>query len=756
MYNIIQLNDKNLSELQVIAKELGIKKADSYKKEDLVYKILDEQAIVGATKKVAADKLKEERKNEEQKKKRSRVAPTKKEDKVVSTPKSGEVNKTKEATPVKTPQPSKKEESTNKEKEAPVVEAKAENATTAPKRKVGRPRKSADAEEKKEVENVTPAAPKVVETKPVVAEKTTETKEKAAPVQQPIAEKKAKSKPAAETNKPAAEPNKPVAEKKVIDKPQKKAAPVIDEESNILSSVDDDDFIPIEDLPSEKIELPTELFGKFEATKTEPVQTAPEQPSHPQQQQQSQQQQAQQQRPRIVRPRDNNNGNNNVNNNSNNANNNNNNFQRNNNNQNQVQNPNQNQNQQRLPMPRATQQNHANENLPAQQQQQQERKVIEREKPYEFDDILNGVGVLEIMQDGYGFLRSSDYNYLSSPDDIYVSQSQIKLFGLKTGDVVEGVIRPPKEGEKYFPLVKVSKINGRDAAFVRDRVPFEHLTPLFPDEKFKLCKGGYSDSMSARVVDLFAPIGKGQRALIVAQPKTGKTILMKDIANAIAANHPEVYMIMLLIDERPEEVTDMARSVNAEVIASTFDEPAERHVKIAGIVLEKAKRLVECGHDVVIFLDSITRLARAYNTVSPASGKVLSGGVDANALHKPKRFFGAARNTENGGSLTIIATALIDTGSKMDEVIFEEFKGTGNMELQLDRNLSNKRIFPAVNITASSTRRDDLLLDKTTLDRMWILRKYLADMNPIEAMDFVKDRLEKTRDNDEFLMSMNS
>ena len=756
MYNIIQLNDKNLSELQVIAKELGIKKADSYKKEDLVYKILDEQAIVGATKKVAADKLKEERKNEEQKKKRSRVAPTKKEDKVVSTPKSGEVNKTKEATPVKAPQPSKKEESTNKEKEAPVVEAKAENATTAPKRKVGRPRKSADAEEKKEVENVTPAAPKVVETKPVVAEKTTETKEKAAPAQQPTAEKKAKSKPAAETNKPAAEPNKPVAEKKVIDKPQKKAAPVIDEESNILSSVDDDDFIPIEDLPSEKIELPTELFGKFEATKTESAQTAPEQPSHPQQQQQSQQQQAQQQRPRIVRPRDNNNGNNNVNNNSNNANNNNNNFQRNNNNQNQVQNPNQNQNQQRLPMPRATQQNHANENLPAQQQQQQERKVIEREKPYEFDDILNGVGVLEIMQDGYGFLRSSDYNYLSSPDDIYVSQSQIKLFGLKTGDVVEGVIRPPKEGEKYFPLVKVSKINGRDAAFVRDRVPFEHLTPLFPDEKFKLCKGGYSDSMSARVVDLFAPIGKGQRALIVAQPKTGKTILMKDIANAIAANHPEVYMIMLLIDERPEEVTDMARSVNAEVIASTFDEPAERHVKIAGIVLEKAKRLVECGHDVVIFLDSITRLARAYNTVSPASGKVLSGGVDANALHKPKRFFGAARNIENGGSLTIIATALIDTGSKMDEVIFEEFKGTGNMELQLDRNLSNKRIFPAVNITASSTRRDDLLLDKTTLDRMWILRKYLADMNPIEAMDFVKDRLEKTRDNDEFLMSMNS
>ena len=748
MYNIIQLNDKNLSELQVIAKELGIKKADSYKKEDLVYKILDEQAIVGATKKVAADKLKEERKNEEQKKKRSRVAPTKKEDKVVSATKSEEVNKTKETAPVKAaPQPSKKEESTNKEKETVVVEAKAENTAT-PKRKVGRPRKSSDAEEKKEVENAKPAAPKVVEPKPVVAEKATGATEKPAPVQQQTAEKKAKNKPAAEankpvaeTNKPATEPNKPVVEKKVIDKPQKKAAPVIDEESNILSSVDDDDFIPIEDLPSEKIELPTELFGKFEATKAETAQAAPEQAPQPQQQHSQPQQ-----RQRIVRPRDNNNNNNNAGNNNANANaNNNNNFQRNNNNN------------QRPPMQQrpAPQQNNVAESVPP-VQQQPERKVIEREKPYEFDDILSGVGVLEIMQDGYGFLRSSDYNYLSSPDDIYVSQSQIKLFGLKTGDVVEGIIRPPKEGEKYFPLVKVSKINGRDAAFVRDRVPFEHLTPLFPDEKFRLCKGGYSDSMSARVVDLFAPIGKGQRALIVAQPKTGKTILMKDIANAIAANHPEVYMIMLLIDERPEEVTDMARSVNAEVIASTFDEPAERHVKIAGIVLEKAKRLVECGHDVVIFLDSITRLARAYNTVSPASGKVLSGGVDANALHKPKRFFGAARNIENGGSLTIIATALIDTGSKMDEVIFEEFKGTGNMELQLDRNLSNKRIFPAVNITASSTRRDDLLLDKTTLDRMWILRKYLADMNPIEAMDFVKDRLEKTRDNDEFLMSMNS
>lgn len=379
----------------------------------------------------------------------------------------------------------------------------------------------------------------------------------------------------------------------------------------------------------------------------------------------------------------------------------------------------------------------------------------QEERNYDFGEILKGEGVLEIMPDNYGFLRSSDYNYLASPDDIYVSQSQIKLFGLKTGDVVEGVIRPPREGEKYFPLVKVNKINGLQPSIARDRVPFDHLTPLFPEEKFILCNGK-NDNMSTRIVDLFSPIGKGQRGLIVAQPKTGKTILLKDIANAIAENHPEVYMIMLLIDERPEEVTDMARSVNAEVIASTFDEPAERHVKIASIVIEKAKRMVECGHDVVIFLDSITRLARAYNTVSPASGKVLSGGVDANALHKPKRFFGAARNIENGGSLTIIATALIDTGSKMDEVIFEEFKGTGNMELQLDRNLSNKRIFPAVNIVSSSTRRDDLLLDKTTLDRMWILRKYLADMNPIEAMDFVKGRLEHTKDNQEFLMSMNS
>lgn len=374
---------------------------------------------------------------------------------------------------------------------------------------------------------------------------------------------------------------------------------------------------------------------------------------------------------------------------------------------------------------------------------------------YDFGEELIGNGVLELMNDGYGFLRSSDYNYLSSPDDIYVNPQIIRQYGLKTGDVVEGPVRAPHANEKFFPLEKVTSINGCNPDIVRDRSPFENLTPLFPNEKFRLCSG-VNDSLSARVVDLFAPIGKGQRALIVAQPKTGKTLLMKDIANAIAANHPEAYLMMLLIDERPEEVTDMARTVKAEVIASTFDEPAERHVKIAGIVLEKAKRMVECGHDVVIFLDSITRLARAYNTVSPASGKILSGGVDANALHKPKRFFGAARNIENGGSLTIIATALIDTGSKMDEVIFEEFKGTGNMELQLERMLSNKRIFPAVNIVASSTRRDDLLQDKITLDRMWILRKFLSDMNPIEAMNEVKSRLENTKNNEEFLISMNS
>lgn len=395
-------------------------------------------------------------------------------------------------------------------------------------------------------------------------------------------------------------------------------------------------------------------------------------------------------------------------------------------------------------------------NIMPQSQPTYPQAPIAESTKYDFSDIISANGVLEVMPDGYGFLRSSDYNYLSSPDDVYVSVQQIKRYGLKTGDVIQCHVRPPHDGEKYFPLTSIDKINGRDPSEIRDRIAFEHLTPLFPDEKFTLCGDRATTNLSTRIVDLFSPIGKGQRALIVAQPKTGKTILMKDIANAIAANHPEAYLMMLLIDERPEEVTDMARTVNAEVIASTFDEPAERHVKIAGIVLEKAKRMVECGHDVVIFLDSITRLARAYNTVAPASGKVLTGGVDANALQKPKRFFGAARNIEGGGSLTIIATALIDTGSKMDEVIFEEFKGTGNMELQLDRSLSNKRIFPAVNLVASSTRRDDLLQDKTTLDRMWILRKYISDMNPIEAMNSIHDRMIRTHNNEEFLLSMNS
>ena len=658
MYNIIQLNDKDLSELQQIAKELGLTKTESLRKEDLVYRILDEQAIVGATKKAASAKSGEEKK-EGQPRKRSRISVKKEGDKVYTATKD-KAQKLEANTPaLPAPAPLFKDELPQTAPAAP-AESPAENQAPA-----------AEATEEK------PKAKRG--RKPGSKNKSTLIKE----AQATQAEEETKSIP----------------------------VPVADDDMELpaLDLSNNSDFIPIEDLPSEKFELPSELLGKFEATKVEA-------PAAPAKENKNNKFQNRQQRQ-------------------------NNRF----NNKNQAQNNNNNQPAAATPS-----------NNPSTSQQaapQQPEKPAE--KPYEFDDILKGTGVLEIMPDGYGFLRSSDYNYLSSPDDIYVSQSQIKLFGLKTGDVVDGTIRPPKEGEKYFPLVKVSKINGLDPSLIRDRVPFDHLTPLFPDEKFKLCKG-YDDNLSARVVDLFAPIGKGQRALIVAQPKTGKTILMKDIANAIAANHPEVYMIMLLIDERPEEVTDMARSVNAEVIASTFDEPAERHVKIAGIVLEKAKRLVECGHDVVIFLDSITRLARAYNTVSPASGKVLSGGVDANALHKPKRFFGAARNIESGGSLTIIATALIDTGSKMDEVIFEEFKGTGNMELQLDRNLSNKRIFPAVNIVASSTRRDDLLLDKTTLDRMWILRKYLSDMNPIEAMDFVKDRLEKTKDNEEFLMSMNS
>ena len=637
MYNIIQLNDKELSELQSIAKELGITNAESMKKDELVYGILDEQAIAGASKKAAKEAAKET-----QPRKRSRISVKKEGDKVYT---------------------ATQDKAQKLEANTPEIPSKVSPF-------------SDDAKLKNEKVSETPSV-------------------------EPAKAEEVKSAPKKRGRKPKTEKVlEPVAEQNIVSEVLETASEQVSE--NIVSNPSED-FIAIEDLPSVKMELPSELLGKFEATKGE---------ANPQ---------------NRFQPKNNRN---------------------NNNNQRRNINPEaEGENVQQQPAQQQAQQ-------PAPQQEQPQRRLPERQ--YDFDGILNGIGVLEIMPDGYGFLRSSDYNYLSSPDDIYVSQSQIKLFGLKTGDVVEGPIRPPKEGEKYFPLVRVTKINGLDPALVRDRVPFDHLTPLFPDEKFQLCKGDGSDNLSARVVDLFSPIGKGQRALIVAQPKTGKTILMKDIANAIAANHPEAYMIMLLIDERPEEVTDMARSVKAEVIASTFDEPAERHVKIAGIVLEKAKRMVECGHDVVIFLDSITRLARAYNTVSPASGKVLSGGVDANALHKPKRFFGAARNIEGGGSLTIIATALIDTGSKMDEVIFEEFKGTGNMELQLDRNLSNKRIFPAVNIVASSTRRDDLLLDKTTLDRMWILRKYLSDMNPIEAMDFTKARLENTKNNEEFLMSMNS
>ncbi|WP_300729045.1 transcription termination factor Rho [uncultured Bacteroides sp.] len=656
MYNIIQLNDKDLSELQQIAKELGLKKTSTLRKEELVYRILDEQAIVGATKKAAASKANEDR-PEGQPRKRSRIT-VKKESSKVYTATKDKAQKLEANTPQlpTSASLSKKEDSSTET--SPAIEAIAATAETEEKPKAKRGRK------------------------PGSKNKSTVEKELAAKANE-----------------------------------ENKLQPVpmpIDDDMDLpaLDLSGGDDFIPIEDLPSEKFELPSELLGKFEATKM--TNAAPSEKPEKETKQKNKFQNRQQ--------RFNNN----------------------------------NRNAQDRQANTGQQATASQVSVPSVSQQIEEPAPVKQtEKPYDFDDILQGTGVLEIMPDGYGFLRSSDYNYLSSPDDIYVSQSQIKLLGLKTGDVVEGTIRPPKEGEKYFPLVKVSKINGLDPELVRDRVPFDHLTPLFPDEKFQLCKG-YDDNLSARIVDMVAPIGKGQRALIVAQPKTGKTILMKDIANAIAANHPEVYMIMLLIDERPEEVTDMARSVNAEVIASTFDEPAERHVKIAGIVLEKAKRMVECGHDVVIFLDSITRLARAYNTVSPASGKVLSGGVDANALHKPKRFFGAARNIEGGGSLTIIATALIDTGSKMDEVIFEEFKGTGNMELQLDRNLSNKRIFPAVNITASSTRRDDLLHDKITLDRMWILRKLVADMNPIEAMTFVKDRLEKTKNNEEYLLSMNS
>ena len=692
MYNIIQLSNKELGELQEIANEMGLKGVKSLERQDLIYRILDEQAIAGAQKKVATEEGKNERRQRNRinkkevankvysadKDKAEKVNDT---PKIVATPVNGQ--QTTDKTPNTTEALPAEEKQTEKQKESAT-----EQNTNAPKKRGRKPKA-----QKESMDNRLQQEAEGTETSQSEAKI-----EEYAPQSQTGAKKRGR-KPK-NNNLQSTDNN----QQTTVDKQeQKKDVPTLSEipsDSTIepIAEEGTSDFVAIEDLPSNPTTLPTELVGKFEQTKLD------------------KQQEEQPQQGQGKKYKNKNNGEQS-------------------NRSEQTTNP-------------------ANEQQEQQQQQKQERRQPEQER-YNFDNLIEVNGVLEIMPDNYGFLRSADYNYLASPDDIYVSQNQIRFHGLKTGDVVEGTIRPAREGEKYFPLMKITRINGLDPNIVRDRVPFEHLTPLFPEEKFTLCKG-YNDSLSARVVDLFSPIGKGQRGLIVAQPKTGKTILLKDIANAIAANHPEVYMIMLLIDERPEEVTDMARSVNAEVIASTFDEPAERHVKIAGIVLEKAKRMVECGHDVVIFLDSITRLARAYNTVSPASGKILSGGVDANALHKPKRFFGAARNIENGGSLTIIATALTETGSKMDEVIFEEFKGTGNMELQLDRNLSNKRIFPAVNIVASSTRRDDLLHDKQTLDRMWILRKFLSDMNPIEAMDFTKGRLEGTKSNEEFLLSMNS
>ena len=653
-YNILELNEKLLPELQSIAEELGIKKVDSLKKEELVYRILDEQAISYAG--IQAEKKKDVKKSEGRKKSRSTKSAAAKAEKT---------------------------EAAEAKEEALPAENKPEATAYAEKKEQPERKKRVRIEKKEKVaaaiastdENPEVIVSKEIQAVPVAAP----AKEKEEPKDMVVAEDKAFAPLTPESN--------PEEKKAVSDEPVSGAREEGADELSQSASEEDHKRIVFRH-PDTKSVLdqifPFSPTPKQEAAKPQ-AEAAPQAKNT---------------------NRQNNNHNNNRNNNGNNAGNN---------------------------------------------QQQQE-------KQYDFDGILTGTGVLEMMQDGYGFLRSSDYNYLTSPDDIYVSQSQIKLFGLKTGDVVEGAIRPPKEGEKYFPLVKVDRINGRTPEEVRDRVPFDHLTPLFPDEKFMLTarkSPKVYDNIAVRVVDLFSPIGKGQRGLIVAQPKTGKTMLLKDIANAIAYNHPEVYMIVLLIDERPEEVTDMARSVDAEVIASTFDEPAERHVKIAEIVLNKAKRMVESGHDVVILLDSITRLARAYNTVQPASGKVLSGGVDANALQKPKRFFGAARNIENGGSLTILATALTDTGSKMDDVIFEEFKGTGNMELQLDRKLSNKRIYPAVDITASSTRRDDLLQDENTLNRMWILRKYLSDMNSLEAMEFVKQRMEQTVDNMEFLASMN-
>lgn len=678
-YNILELNEKLLPELQGIAEELGIKKVRSYKKEELVYKILDEQAISLAGIQVEKAKEKEIKRAERKSRSKKKAAPESPAEPslpILPAPAIIESDTLTETTTSLTPeqQPERKKKTREKRE-------KQTNTTT----------------DTMIEENKAPEAPSV-----------------------PDMVKEAEVAPQANNTNDKSDNNSVPVEEKPLLPPVVPEFPVEDEPAEEEKPVPSDVVI---DTVSKQEDEPKRLVFRHRDTKSVLDQIIPFTPAPKQEKKAAQNNNNQEQEQNAPA---NNNNNNNSNNNNNRQNQNKN--SKNNNNNNNSNNNNSN-----------------NNNQP-------------QEKQYDFDGILTGTGVLEMMSDGYGFLRSSDYNYLTSPDDIYVSQSQIKLFGLKTGDVVEGSIRPPKEGEKYFPLVKVDRINGRTPEEVRDRVPFEHLTPLFPDEKFMLCErrsAKVDDRTAVRLVDLFSPIGKGQRGLIVAPPKTGKTVLLKNIANAIAANHPEVYMIILLIDERPEEVTDMARSVDAEVIASTFDEPAERHVKIAEIVLNKAKRMVECGHDVVIMLDSITRLARAYNTVQPASGKVLSGGVDANALQKPKRFFGAARNIENGGSLTILATALIETGSKMDEVIFEEFKGTGNMELQLDRKLSNKRIFPAVDIMSSSTRRDDLLQDETTRNRMWILRKYLSDMNSIEAMEFVKKQLEQTVDNAEFLASMN-
>ncbi|OJV39649.1 MAG: transcription termination factor Rho [Bacteroidales bacterium 36-12] len=631
-YNLTQLESKDMTELKKIASELELKVSNSISQQQLVYDILDRQAVVNSQQKAAAAK----EKSEQAKAKRSRV------------------------TLKKNPKPTEAKEDVDKS-------AKPAESKKAP----------AKSQKKTSAEVKTDAAQKTA-TVSKKADETITVEKDATTVEQP--KKPEQKKPGKDKEKKVTKiEKKPIVVKKGIVDVE---AAISDNEDIVEEVVNEQDNAVevIQEVKSDSIEVKPEVVAS-ESSQTPPTQQSHYNQSGGHHQTNGQHHQANANRPKFTPQRP--------------------------------------------------------------------------EKQYDFDGILEGTGTLDMVADGYGFLRSADYNYLSSPDDIYVSQSQIKLFGLKSGDTVTGTIRPPKEGEKYFPLIRVTKINGRTPEYVRDRVPFEHLTPLFPDQKFTLCSGR-NDPLSVRMVDLFSPIGKGQRGLIVAQPKTGKTVLLKEIANAIASNHPEVYMIVLLIDERPEEVTDMARSVRAEVVSSTFDEPAERHVRVAAMVHEKAKRLVECGHDVVILLDSITRLARAYNTAAPASGKILSGGVDANALHKPKRFFGAARNIEGGGSLTIIATALTETGSKMDDVIFEEFKGTGNMELQLDRRLSNKRVFPAIDIMASSTRRDDLLHDSDTLNRMWILRKYLSDMNTVEAMEFMKDRMDRTDNNDEFLLSMMS